>query len=60
MGMLFETSVRREREPGEFIFQFTHDATSLSEIRVYLRWCLLFLMAMARAFFVPIRMTSGF
>ena len=37
---------------------FTHDAASLSERRVYLRWGLLFLMAMARAFFVPIKMTS--
>jgi hypothetical protein len=27
---------------------------------VYLRWGLLFLMAMARAFFVPIMMTSRF
>jgi hypothetical protein len=44
--------------PGEFVLQFTHDAVSLSERRVYLRCGLLFLMAIARAFFVPIMMTS--
>jgi len=60
MGMLFETEVRRERKPGEFVLDLTHDAASLSERRVYLRWGLLFLMAMARAFFVPIMMTSFF
>jgi hypothetical protein len=38
----------------------THDAASLSERSVYLRWGLLFLMAMARAFFVPIMTTSFF
>jgi hypothetical protein len=46
--------------PGEFILQLTHDAASLCERSVYLRWGLLFLMAMARAFFVPIMMTSRF
>jgi hypothetical protein len=44
--------------PEGFVLQFAHDAISLSERRVNLRWGLLFLIAMARAFFVPIMMSS--
>jgi hypothetical protein len=44
--------------PGKFVFEFCHYVESLTERFVNLNWGLLLLMAIARAFLVPISTTN--